>query len=84
MSDWHEVEEDIYVEIPIKALKKKGSILKHKDKPKEEVGVEEIEGVLQLRYFKLMHPNIKESDANIVAKVLAKSLLTNFSIRRRG
>ena len=31
--------------------------------------------VIQLRYFKLMHPNITESDAKIVADVLAQAFL---------
>ena len=36
---------------------------------------EKIGGVLQLRYFKLMHPEITESDAKIVANVLAQSIV---------
>jgi len=36
---------------------------------------EKIARVIQLRYFKLMHPNITESDAKIVADVLAQAFL---------
>jgi len=36
---------------------------------------EKIGGVLQLRYFKLMHPEITESDAKIVANVLAQAIV---------
>jgi len=38
------------------------------------IGVEEISATIQLRYFKLMHPNVTEKDAKIVADVLARSI----------
>jgi len=34
---------------------------------------------LQLRYFKLMYPDITESDAEIVASVLAKTICSQFA-----
>ncbi len=45
-----------------------------------EIDEDEIEKILQLRYFKLMQPDITESDAEIVAGSLAKVLASKGSL----
>jgi len=43
---------------------------------KKKVSEEKIEEIIRIRYFKLMFPDITESDAEIVAGSLAKALTT--------
>ena len=40
-----------------------------------ELDVEKVENIIQLRYFKLMYPDITESDAEIVARTLAQAII---------
>ena len=47
---------------------------------KKTVSEVEVKSMIQLRYFKLMFPDITESDAEIVASSLAKALTDKFHI----
>lgn len=45
---------------------------------------DEVSGELQLRYFKLMHPDITENDAKIVADVLSRAICLRFGSSLSG
>ena len=72
------------VELDEKRAMKSWNNLRYESAVMKMLDKEKIGGVLQLRYFKLMHPEITESDAKIVANVLAQAIVDYWKDYMKG